>query len=259
MEYLLLSFILKLLQGLFMNKKIMIITLISCIFIVSCSTMSNSAQSQNMYMQMPEHISSMPDIKKNRLKNKGSLFNRGKKPIFGDRKAMRVNDLVTIVISETANSSTQASKQLDDSSTYAMSGGIFGAKDNQKSDSLAGVLSELNNLSNLKFDSSSTNKFAGSGTNTRNESFSTNITARIMKAMVNDTYYIKGSRELLINGEHQYVSISGTIRADDISSNNIINSKYISDAKIYYATKGSVAVSSKLPWGTNVLRNIWPF
>jgi len=223
-----------------------------------CLSINNNTQGQ-MYLEIPEQVIAMPSAKHNIQHNQGSLFNRGKNPIFGDRKAMRVNDLITVVISEAANSSTKASKKLNDSSNYALSGGILGAKDSKEPNGVANLLSGLNNLSNIKFDSSSQNTFAGSGTNTRNESFQTNITVKIVKAMNNGTYYIQGSRELLINGEHQYLTISGIIRSDDISANNIINSRYIADAKIHYATKGSIAVSSKLSWGTRLIRNIWPF
>lgn len=242
-----------------MNYKTIFYFILFYFLITGCSMVSNNAQNEKMYLEMPQYIASIPNSKRQNTHNRGSLFNRGNSPSFGDRKAMRVNDLLTVVISETANSSTQASKQLDDSSKYDLGGGILGARDNTQPNALSNALAGLNNLSNVKFNSSSTSAFSGSGTTTRNESFSTNITARIIKSMTNNTYYIKGSRELLINGEHQYISIAGVIRADDISKNNMINSKYISDAKIYYATKGSVAVASKVSWGSRLVKNIWPF
>jgi flagellar L-ring protein precursor FlgH len=208
---------------------------------------------------MPEYVRSIPSPIQTDGQNNGSLFNRGVKPIFGDRKARRVNDLLMIVISENAMSSTTANKSLNDKSDYALGGGLIGAKDTNAPDGLVNALSGLNNLSNIKFDSSSSSSFNGGGSNTRNESFSTTITARIIKVMSNDTYYVRGTRELLINGEHQYVSITGIVRADDISASNTINSTYLSDAKVYYDTKGSIAISSRMSWGAKLLKTIWPF
>ena len=77
--------------------------------------------------------------------------------------------------------------------------------------------------------------------------------------MTNGNYFIEGSKEILLNNEKQIMQISGVIRPYDISQNNEIESRYISDAKILYRTEGDLQRAMDKPWGTRVLETIWPF
>ena len=222
------------------------------LFIAGCSS---SSQTRLAQLEKPQYVDLLRDKVQDMPDYEGSLYGKGRNPIFGDRKAVEQNDLLTIIISETLSASSTANKNLSDSSNIALGGGVFAAGNPAQNEALG----KLNNLTDVKFNSSSTNSFTGSGTNSRQESFTTNITARVIKVMPNDTYYIEGSRELLINGEHQFVSVSGVVRSDDIGQNNMIDSKYIADAKIFYATKGSVSRANQMGWGLDVIRDYWPF
>ena len=77
--------------------------------------------------------------------------------------------------------------------------------------------------------------------------------------MSNETYFIDGSREVMIDGEKQIMRLSGVIRADDIGKDNSINSEYMSDAKIIYETQGDIKGASTQGWGSKVLESVWPF
>ncbi|EQC2553550.1 flagellar basal body L-ring protein FlgH, partial [Campylobacter coli] len=99
----------------------------------------------------------------------------------------------------------------------------------------------------------------GTGTQSRNESFNTTISTRVIKILSNGNYFIEGSRELLINGEKQIIQLSGVIRPYDIGQDNTIDSRYIADAKILYKTEGEVDRSTRKPWGSKVIEAIWPF
>ncbi len=187
--------------------------------------------------------------------NAGSLFGRGENPLFSDRKAMNVNDIVTVVISETATQSSTGSKKSSRDSTTSLGGGVFTAG----AAPLSTVANQLNKYSDIGFKAGGENKFEGSGTTSRNERFTATISARIIKILNNGNYFIEGSREILVNGEKQIIQVSGVIRPYDISQNNEIDSKYIADAKILYKTEGDVDKSTKKPWGTRLMEAIWPF
>ena len=101
--------------------------------------------------------------------------------------------------------------------------------------------------------------FSGSGTSTRTEAFTTTISARIVKVLSNGNYFIEGSKEILLNNEKQIMQITGVIRPYDISQNNEISSRYVSDAKISYITQGDIAKATNKPWGTKLIETIWPF
>ena len=121
------------------------------------------------------------------------------------------------------------------------------------------IANTLNKFGNVGFEAGSTNTYSGSGKNSRNETFTTIISARIIKILKNGNYFIEGNRELLVNGEKQIIQISGVIRPYDIDQKNTIDSKYIADAKILYKTEGEIDRATKKPWGSKFVESIWPF
>lgn len=185
----------------------------------------------------------------------GSLFGKGDNPLFSDKKAMNVNDLVTVIIQESTTQSTQANKTTSRTNNANLGGGALVGS----TGAVNQVLNKVNSYSNVGFQTNSTNNYTGTGTQSRNESFNTTISTRVIKILSNGNYFIEGSRELLINGEKQIIQLSGVIRPYDIGQDNTIDSKYIADAKILYKTEGEVDRSTRKPWGSKFIEAVWPF
>ncbi|AQW84435.1 flagellar L-ring protein [Campylobacter pinnipediorum subsp. pinnipediorum] len=207
-------------------------------------------------MKPPAYVEQLPS--KNTgigVSNPGSLYGRGDNPLFSDRKAMNVNDIVTVIISETSTQSSSGSKKTTRDTTTSLKGGIVtgGAAP------LSHIAKQINKYGNIGFEAGGESGFTGSGSSDRSERFNTTISARIIKILNNGNYFIEGNRELLINGEKQIIQITGVIRPYDISQNNEIDSRYIADAKILYKTEGDLDKSTKKPWGTKLIETIWPF
>jgi len=203
-------------------------------------------------MKPPVYVDHLVEkqVKKTK-KYEGSLFGRGENPLFSDKKAMKQNDIVTVVIDENTIQLSQANKKLSDNQSSTLGGGVVG-----------GPLSEklkLNKYTDISFNTASNSNFSGNGTQSRNEKFSTTVSARIVKVLENGNYFISGSRELLINGNKQIIRLTGVIRPYDIDQFNTINSKYIADAKILYDTEGDIRRTTEEPWGTKIVKSVWPF
>jgi flagellar L-ring protein precursor FlgH len=193
----------------------------------------------------------------------GSIFGQGDNPLFSDRKAMRVNDIVTVVISETAKSSNVGARKLTKSDKTALGGGIFSTGSVTTGTGANGgvnsAISNINGLTNVGFNSDTNNAFAGSGSATKDASFTTTVSARIVKVMQNGNYFVSGKREILIDDQKQVIQISGVIRPYDIDQFNRIDSASMSDAKILYKTEGDVDRATKQGWGTKAIQAVWPF
>jgi len=204
----------------------------------------------------PRYVQELPPkIEKKNFSNDGSVFGRGDNPLFSDRKAMRVNDIVTVIIDEKTFQSSQGNKKIIDNSQNELGGGVLSGG----SGIAQTFANKVNPLTNLSFKTGSKSSFNASGINSRNEKFTTTITARVIKILNNGNYFIEGSRELLLNGTKQIAKISGVIRPYDIDQSNTINSKYIADAKILYETQGDIQQATTKPWGSKLVENIWPF
>ena len=203
------------------------------------------------YNKPPTHVSKTSSY------YEGSIYGSGANPLFSDKKAMRINDIVTVIISENTFQSSQGNKKLTDNSNHNLGGGIFAGRD---SGGIASkIANTMNSMSDVGFKTNSNSSFAGSGTQSRNEKFNTTISARIVKILNNGNYFIDGSRALLLNGTKQMIRITGVIRPYDIDQSNTINSKYMADAKIHYETEGDIKEATRQPWGSRIVQSVWPF
>jgi len=220
-----------------------IISFLSIVFFVGCAT---HPMDPIINMKPPKYVEEMPSKDNEVVRNPGSLFANSDN-LFSDTKAKKVNDIVTVIITEQIKQSSKASKKLTESNQD--NGGLFDA-------SVSGGVNIGGKNYNigktgisLNLPSMNSNKtFNGSGSQNRQEEFQTTISARIVKVLKNGNYYIFGSREIYIDGQKQIIQISGVIRPEDIDPNNQIDSKYISDAKIKYITEGTIKEYTTPNW-----------
>lgn len=209
-------------------------------------------------MTPPKYVEQMPSKEEDNLNtNPGSLF-KNSDNLFSDTKAKKVNDIVTVVITENISQISQASKKLSESNQNdgglfdaGISGGVnIGGK--KYGLSKTGVSLNLPSMNSKR-------SFSGSGTQNTKQQFKTIISARIVKILKNGNYYIYGTKEMLLNGEKQIVQISGVIRPEDISADNSIDSKYIADEKIAYKSQGDINDYTKPNWFTRIWNKIIPW
>lgn len=227
----------------------MFLRVILSIYIILLSNCTEKMQPQ-INFEPPTYVQELPAREDDFTEpNRGSLFGRGKNPLFSDRKAMQVNDVLTVVIEETTSASSTTQKNLAKANTGALGGGVFTGT----------AVESLNTATNITLENTSKTSYSGTGTAIRDESFQTTITARVIKILNNGNYFIDGSRELLINGEKQIIQVSGVISPYNITANNEIDSKYISDAKIQYITQGELDQGTKRGWLSRFFDAIWPF
>jgi len=206
----------------------------------------------------PAYVEQMPSHEdKKDFVSTGNIFGQGDNPLFSDHKAMHVYDIVTVMISEAAQSSNSGSKQLSESDTTDFLGGGFSSTGNNSA--VNSALRKVNNLAGVSFGMESGNDYKGQGSSTKDASFTTTVSARIVKVLQNGNYFIAGKREILIDEQKQIIQLSGVIRPYDIEQNNRISSAQISEAKILYKTEGDVDRATQQGWGTKIIQSVWPF
>ena len=238
-------------------KKILLtsFTLISILFLSGCTA---NLTDPEIDFEPPVYVEQMPALdNKQDFVSTGSIFGQGDNPLFSDHKAMHVHDIVTVVISETAQSSNTGARALSSSDSSKLGGGAFTSTG--ANSTVTSATDRLNGFSNIGFESDSTSTFAGQGSATKDASFTTKVSARIVKILSNGNYFITGKREILIDDQKQLIQISGVIRPYDIDQYNNIDSAKMSEAKILYKTEGDMDRATKQGWGTKMVQAIWPF
>lgn len=186
--------------------------------------------------------------------NEGSLWQASNPSasLFTDSKARQVNDIVTVLVSETSSAtkaaSTDASK---DASVEATASSFFGLETRlaNKNDFL-----DPSNLLNA----TATNDYAGAAQTKRDDRLLGTMTAVVQQVLPNGNLIIKGRRVVSVNDEMQYMILTGIIRTEDIQPNNTIPSSLIADARISYSGAGVVSDKQSVGWGSKLFDWIWP-
>jgi len=193
--------------------------------------------------------------------DEGSLWvDSGCTKLFVDMRAREVGDLVTVRISEkptgTLSAKTQTSR---DSSIEAGINDLLGYMKalEEKNRREGGSTSRFDRTSMFKANFKPS--FTGQGTNNRQGEVTAYITATVIQVLPNGNLVIYGRQEIKVNNETQYITVSGTIRPEDIDTNNEIPSTYIANARIEYSGKGVIADKQRPGWLMRVLDHVWPF
>ncbi|NLY13498.1 MAG: flagellar basal body L-ring protein FlgH [Gammaproteobacteria bacterium] len=169
---------------------------------------------------------------------------------FTDRKAFRVGDIITISLNERTQASKNANSQIQkDSNVDIGVPNILGMAVTPKNP-LAGLsaLGMTNDNLSLEAGYGAKRGTKGSGQTGQSNSLSGSITVTIAEVYPNGILAVRGEKWLTLNTGDELVRISGIVRADDISTDNVVSSTRIADARITYSGTGAFANASKPGW-----------
>ncbi len=188
--------------------------------------------------------------------------------LYEDRKARRLNDLVTINVVENITASGKANTKTsrDSSSGFAITD-LFGMnkdfniqnlpliKDFYKGNTAAGP--QLPFTPTLS--GTATSAFDGKGDTSREGKLIGTITAKVVEVMPNGTLVLESRKDTTINKEKQTLVLRGMIRPDDILPDNTILSSYVADAQIFYVGQGVLMEKQSPGWLSRIMDQVWPF
>ena len=210
-------------------------------------------------------MNTTPSIKlpKKRVKihrNKGSLYSRQGSSLFADKKDLQIGDIIQVIVDESLKNTSKNSRATTKTNSSALGGGLVTpTTGNTLRASGQTATARFNQAVGVGFNSSTTNSFAGTAASTQDEKFATTISVIIEQTYQNGNYFIKGSRQMLIDGQKQTMVISGIIRPYDITPDNTIYSHQIANLKIKYYKNGEEVDNLHKSWGTRFIETIWPF
>jgi len=187
----------------------------------------------------------------------GSLWSEAQGvALFQDRRASKVGDIVTVRIVEDPEAELNANTKTSRSSSIEGKLEFLGymkalAEKNSRLAQNPGV--------DPLFKSELTSSFDGKGTSNRDGHVAAYVPAMVMKVLPNGHLVINGKREIRVNHETQYITVSGIVRPDDIGPTNEVSSTFMADAKIVYSGTGPLADKQKPGWLGRAIDHVWPF
>jgi flagellar L-ring protein precursor FlgH len=174
------------------------------------------------------------------------------KPMFADKRAMAVGDLITIIVQEntTASKDNKTATSKKSSMDAAIATFLY-------SPAASGLLTKGGQLPALKY--AMQNDFNGGGTINNSEQIVARVTVRVIDVLPNKTMVVEGSRETAFGGEKQSIILHGIIRPEDVASNNTVFSYNVADAKVQIVNKGSITDNQRKGWFNRIWDKVSPF
>ncbi|MEE4092188.1 flagellar basal body L-ring protein FlgH [Pseudomonas viridiflava] len=191
----------------------------------------------------PYYAPVLPRTPMSAAANNGAIYQAGfEQNLYGDRKAFRVGDIITITLSERMAASKAASSALKKDSTNSI--GLT---------SLFGSGLTTNNpigSNDLSLNAGYNGKRAtdGSGQAAQSNSLTGSVTVTVADVLPNGILAVRGEKWMTLNTGDELVRIAGLVRADDIATDNTVSSTRIADARITYSGTGAFADSSQPGW-----------
>jgi flagellar L-ring protein precursor FlgH len=151
--------------------------------------------------------------------------------LYGDLKASKVGDVVTVIITEKtlATNSAKISTSKDTR---------FGAEGQEGTGALDFV-------PGLSMDATISRGHDGTGVTKREGSIFGRMAAIVVDVLDNGCLVIKGEKEIIVNDEKEILVITGIVRPQDITTENQVYSTDIANTNITYKGKGLVTSGSK--------------
>lgn len=184
-----------------------------------------------------------------------SLWSSDRTALFGDRRASRRGDILTVVIEidDEAEISNSSGRSRSGSSAMAVPQllGIPQWIDR----ATEGKGWTMDNAVSANGDST----FSGQGSVRRNEKLTLRIAATVVEELANGVIRIEGEQEVRVNSELRQMLVEGYVRPADISRQNEIGYDKIAGARVSYGGRGLVSDAQAPRWGQQVTDIILPF
>ena len=220
-----------------------LLVLVASFSLTACTTIYH-----NEVQDDPSWAPSFPAEESSLITGSGSIYNEATaKMLFQDKKALRVGDIITVVLREntsaTQNADTDISK---DTAVNTTAPNLFGNSPKLG----AGTL-------DLSVDLASQNAFKAATDTKQSNLLQGTISVTVHKVFSNGNLYIKGEKWLSLNQGNEFVRVSGLIRPEDISKDNQVESNRVANARIYYGGTGPLAEANEEGWLSRFFNSGW--
>jgi flagellar L-ring protein precursor FlgH len=165
-----------------------------------------------------------------------------------DVRASQVDDVLTIVVSESVSAVssgvTQTSRKSSTQNSITALAGVTNAN------------GPLANLANVSGDT----ELNGQGTTSRTTTLTDTLTTRVTHVLPNGALVVEATKDLQVNSEHQTITVRGVVRPADIDPTNSVASNRLGDIEVRVNGKGVVGDAIRRPnFLYRLLLGILPF
>lgn len=161
----------------------------------------------------------------------GAIFRVGvnERPLFEDRRARNVGDIMTINIVEKMSGNRKSSTD----SSYANSVDV-----NTPGVTLGSAAKVL--LKAFSITGSSDNSSGTEGSGTASADLTGTITVTVIDVLANGNLLVSGEKQVALNNSDEFIRFSGVVNPATITGANSVQSTQVADARIEYKSAGAM-------------------
>jgi flagellar L-ring protein precursor FlgH len=157
------------------------------------------------------------------------------RPLFEDRRARHVGDVLTIVINEKTQAGKEASSNAAKTSAVDASIGT-----------VAGI--PLKTLQGLTLGAEASAEYDDESKLNSSNTFSGSVTVTVIEVLPNGNLIVAGEKQIGLDKGTEYVRLSGVVQPDTIQAGNTVSSAKVADARIEYRTSAKFDQAEVMSW-----------
>lgn len=181
----------------------------------------------------------------------GSLFHAASyRPIFEDRRARLVGDMVTVQIVESVSA-----RQKQDSGVKRgneLSGGITALPFFS-----GGAANTINKSFNLGAKNST--DFSGSGSTSNENTFTGAISTTVVDVLPNGHLVIAGEKQIGVNQNVDVLRFTGTVDPRSLRPGSMVASTQVANVRVESRSRGQAGEAQSIGWLSRFFLNVMPF
>ncbi|KAB2969163.1 flagellar basal body L-ring protein FlgH [Zoogloea sp.] len=193
-------------------------------------------------------MSVRPESRTAQAAQPGSIYQSNfSRPLFEDRRARFVGDVITVNLVEQTAASKKSSANAERNASMAASISALAKVP------LAGA------LGGLGVTASDASKFGGKGDAAANNAFTGTITTTVIEVLSNGNLLVSGEKQIAINQGNEFIRFSGVVNPVYVTGGNSVQSTQVADARIEYRANGYIDETETMGWMQRFFVNVLPF
>lgn len=222
----------------------LLIAVLGMAMLAGCAT----APSTNVHQPM----TAKPVAKAPVAYNDGAIFHAGQneRPLFEDRRARNVGDILTINLVEKTSANDKSSGSASHSGTQATTTPSI-----TRNSATPKLL-----LTGMTLSGSTSGKYADSSAGAGAVDFTGTITVTVIEVLANGNLVVSGEKQVAVNRSNEYIRFSGVVNPTTIAAANTVQSTQVADAHLEYKGRnGALDMASVVDVLGRLFLSVLPF
>jgi len=168
--------------------------------------------------------------------------------LFEDKRARRIGDVITVMLTEATTSSKKADTAIKKDDKINLDAGI-----------VLGAQPRLGGI-NMNTSVNPSRDFGGNASSDQSNKLQGSIAVMVADVMPNGLLEVRGEKWMTLNRGEEFIRLRGYVRPEDVLPDNTVPSTKIADVRITYSGSGELAEANKQGWLSRFFSSqYWPF